>query len=72
MLKGNRFSVALRFIDRNIPNSDIKRNVENVKKNGFVNYFGMQRFGSYSIRTHEIGREILNHNWAEVIRLILI
>ena len=41
MLKGNRFSVALRFIDRNTPDSDIKRNVENVKTNGFVNYFGM-------------------------------
>lgn len=32
----------------------------------------MQRFGSYSIRTHQIGKEILNHNWKEVIRLILI
>lgn len=72
MLKGNRFSVALRFIDRNIDNAMIKSNVENVKKNGFVNYFGMQRFGSYSIRTHQIGKEILNHNWEEVIRLILI
>jgi len=32
----------------------------------------MQRFGSYSIRTHQVGKEILNHNWKEVIRLILI
>lgn len=56
MLKGNRFSVALRFIDRTIDNAEIRRNVENVKKNGFVNYFGMQRFGSYSVRTHTIGK----------------
>jgi tRNA pseudouridine13 synthase len=34
--------------------------VENLKKNGFLNYFGMQRFGTYNIRTHEIGIENLN------------
>jgi tRNA pseudouridine13 synthase len=32
----------------------------------------MQRFGTYSVRTHEIGKEILNQNWKEVCRLILI
>jgi len=26
--------------------------VENLKKNGFLNYFGMQRFGTYNVRTH--------------------
>lgn len=32
----------------------------------------MQRFGSYSIRTHEIGKHILNLNWEQVVRLLLI
>lgn len=71
MLKGNRFSVALRFIDNSIEDSQIKQNIKNVKDLGFINYFGMQRFGSYSIRTHEIGKAILNQNWKEVCRLIL-
>jgi len=31
----------------------------------------MQRFGTYSVRTHEVGIQILKQNWAEVIRLIL-
>ena len=31
----------------------------------------MQRFGSYSVRTHELGKEILNQNWKEVVRMIL-
>jgi len=31
----------------------------------------MQRFGSYSVRTHTVGKEILNQNWKEVCRLIL-
>jgi len=42
-----------------------------VKEHGFINYFGMQRFGSYSIRTHEIGRECLLQNWRVVIQMIL-
>jgi len=62
-LKGNRFSVALRFIDQGIDKAALARNVKNVEKNGFVNYFGMQRFGTYSVRTHELGKEILKHNW---------
>jgi len=31
----------------------------------------MQRFGTYSIRTHEIGIEILKGNWEEACRLII-
>lgn len=51
-LKGNRFSVALRFISKDIPNETIAENVKRIQENGFINYFGMQRFGSYSVRTH--------------------
>ena len=71
MLKGNRFSVALRYIKDDIPDSTIAQNIKNVETHGFINYFGMQRFGSYSVRTHEIGKEILNQKWKEVCRLIL-
>ena len=71
MLKGNRFSIALRFISNDISDQQIKQNVVNAQKNGFINYFGMQRFGSYSIRTHEIGKAILHCEWKEVCRLIL-
>ena len=31
----------------------------------------MQRFGSYNVRTHEIGRECLLQNWRVVIEKIL-
>ena len=70
-LKGNRFSIALRFIPIEISDAQIKANVINVKENGFINYFGMQRFGSYNVRTHEIGRECLLQNWKVVIEKIL-
>ena len=70
-LAGNRFSVALRFIPADIEDSEIAKNVEAAKSEGFLNYFGMQRFGTYSVRTHEIGKEVVRHNWKEVARMIL-
>ena len=70
-LQGNRFSVALRFISKDLSNEQISLNVSRVAEHGFINYFGMQRFGSYSVRTHELGKEILNQNWKEVVRMIL-
>ena len=33
---------------------------------GFVNYFGLQRFGNQECPTHCIGRELLKHNWDAV------
>jgi tRNA(Glu) U13 pseudouridine synthase TruD len=45
--------------------------VENLRLRGFINYFGMQRFGTYNVRTHEIGIECLKQNWIKVIHMIL-
>jgi tRNA pseudouridine13 synthase len=38
---------------------------------GFINYFGMQRFGTYSVPTYEVGKAILHSNWAAAIDHIL-
>lgn len=38
-LKGNWFSIALWFV--NTDEETVWQNVENVKKNGFINYFGL-------------------------------
>lgn len=70
-LTGNRFSIALRFIPPDIEDAEIGKNVTAAMNEGFVNYFGMQRFGTYSVRTHEIGKEVVRHNWKEVVRMIL-
>jgi len=68
-LKGNWFSIALRFIEAS--NEEISINVQNVKENGFINYFGLQRFGTYTIKTHEIGRYVLREDWKEVCKMII-
>lgn len=58
-LYGNRFSIALRLTERieKIDIANIEAAVSNIKQYGFVNYFGMQRFGNNpKFHTHDIGR----------------
>lgn len=50
---------------------EISESVQSLKDNGFVNYFGMQRFGTGTIMSHEIGRAILKKDYQEAVDLIL-
>jgi tRNA pseudouridine13 synthase len=34
----------------------IERSLLSVRDMGFINYFGMQRFGTYSVPTYEVGK----------------
>ncbi|XP_033228408.1 pseudouridylate synthase 7 homolog [Belonocnema kinseyi] len=69
-LSGNRFTIVL----RNVVDSaeKIEKAMIALRDNGFINYFGLQRFGTIAdIPTHEIGRALLQGNWQEAIHLIL-
>lgn len=66
-LNGNLFSVVL----RNVTKTDCKSSFESFSKNGFINYYGLQRFGTTSIPTHAVGIAILKSDWKKVIDLIL-
>lgn len=60
-LEGNRFTIAL----RNVTVSDdiIEKAMINFRDNGFINYYGLQRFGTIAaIPTHEIGKALLQGN----------
>ncbi|KAK6131888.1 hypothetical protein DH2020_034361 [Rehmannia glutinosa] len=50
----------------------IRASATALAKNGFINYFGLQRFGSSSIATHLIGAALLHGEWkaADVTRKI--
>jgi len=53
-----RFRIALRHItdDETI----IEKSLESLRDQGFINYYGLQRFGSCGeIPTHEIGKALL-------------
>jgi tRNA pseudouridine13 synthase len=57
-LSGNRFKIVIREIDEQ-NNSIIESGIESLKKNGFINYFGLQRFGSCTeAPTHLIGSKL--------------
>ena len=65
-LKGNQFCVCFRFIEGL---KDIKNDLDLITKSlndkGFINYFGMQRFGVGNIPTHLIGKCVIKKMWKE-------
>ncbi|CAO3639272.1 unnamed protein product [Cunninghamella blakesleeana] len=69
-LGGNHFTIVLRDI-QGATEESIAESLNSLKENGFLNYFGMQRFGTSTILTHEIGRSLLRKDFANVADLIL-
>ena len=65
-LKGNQFCVCFRFIEglSNIK-SDLDIITKSLNEKGFVNYFGMQRFGVGIVPTHKIGKCVIKKMWKE-------
>lgn len=45
--------------------------VDALSKSGFLNYFGMQRFGTTAVGTHMIGLSLLRGDWDLAIDLIM-
>ncbi len=69
-LAGNRFKILIREVSLNA--SSIENCVNSLKQTGFVNYFGLQRFGnSIDAPTHAIGRLLIQNKLKEAIDLIL-
>ncbi|CAH1265050.1 PUS7 [Branchiostoma lanceolatum] len=69
LLSGNHFTILL----RNCTGSpeQIEAGLTSLGDNGFINYFGMQRFGTTSVPSHHVGRALLHSKWEEAIELIL-
>ncbi|XP_058510957.1 pseudouridylate synthase 7 homolog [Ochotona princeps] len=68
-LQGNHFTVVL----RNVTGTDeqVQHAMNSLKEIGFINYYGMQRFGTTAVPTYQVGRAILQNSWTEVMDLIL-
>ncbi|KAJ1719448.1 multisubstrate pseudouridine synthase 7 [Coemansia erecta] len=69
-LAGNRFVIVLRFVE-GADEGSVGAALESVRERGFVNYFGLQRFGSHSVASHEVGRAALRADWREAVDLVL-
>ncbi|KAG4928903.1 hypothetical protein JHK84_054451 [Glycine max] len=82
-LLGNRFTITLRFIFVSIAltyflrgivadsEDIIKASADALGRHGFINYFGLQRFGSGSLPTHLIGAALLRGEWKLAVDMIL-
>ena len=81
-LKGNRFTVCIRHMqtDGELMSSSssdevfakANQSLEGFKSDGFINYYGLQRFGNDAdVATHTIGILVLQKKYQEVIDLML-
>jgi tRNA pseudouridine13 synthase len=82
-LSGNEFRITLR--DCHFPREEglstqeklelgnriLSETVASFSKNGFINYFGLQRFGSFATSTDAVGKKMLQGNLKGAIDLIL-
>ncbi|XP_018610354.1 pseudouridylate synthase 7 homolog isoform X2 [Scleropages formosus] len=68
-LQGNHFTVVIRNISGT--EEQVEQAMSSLRNTGFINYYGMQRFGTTAVPTYQVGRAILQNNWTEVMDLIL-
>lgn len=69
-LKGNRFRIVLRNIKGN--DEEVSNAIEMLKIHGFINYYGLQRFGSSVVSpTYVVGKSLACGNCEEAIEHIL-
>lgn len=68
-LSGNHFTVVLRNVEAS--EEIVNEALTSLKMIGFINYFGMQRFGTTSVPTHKIGSALLHGDWKKAVDLIL-
>ena len=66
---GNHFVITIRDIVGKTEH--IKEAMTSLGNVGFINYFGMQRFGTRNISTHEVGIAMLAGQWEQACDLIL-
>ncbi|KAJ3269926.1 hypothetical protein HDV01_000813 [Terramyces sp. JEL0728] len=67
---GNHFTIAIRNVDI-LSQENIDLAIESLGKHGFINYFGMQRFGTRKIPTYHVGIAMLGEKWEKATELIL-
>lgn len=69
-LQGNRFDIALRNVIASDPVKSMKEAVESVRETGFINYFGMQRFGKFC-DTHKTGMAVVRGDYEAAVNIIM-
>lgn len=66
---GNRFEIVLRALNTQ-NEADIVNVCSALHQSGFINYFGLQRFGKGGTKSHEIGKVILKSDWESCVNML--
>ncbi|KAI8991489.1 pseudouridine synthase [Mycotypha africana] len=69
-LKGNHFTIVLRDV-KGANENELDIALQSLRDNGYLNYFGMQRFGTSSVLTHTVGCAIMKKQFELASNLIL-
>lgn len=69
-LMGNEFSITVREVDESFETVDGA--IRSLRDHGFVNYFGMQRFGTSEVPTHTVGKLVLANKYREAVDALLL
>jgi len=75
MLRGNRFTIVLRNVKKlqgegGSLKDVVDRRCKGVMDKGFVNYFGMQRFGKF-LDTHKVGIHMMKGDFEAAVDVIM-
>ena len=70
-LNGNHFCLVSRNITPILDKERIDLLISVFKESGFVNYYGLQRFGTQAVSTHSIGLKLLRKDFLGAIDLLL-
>ncbi|PSC67745.1 multisubstrate pseudouridine synthase 7 [Micractinium conductrix] len=69
-LRGNRFELVLRGVEAASADA-VAEAAKGLRDTGFVNYYGLQRFGTGGVPTHRVGAALLRGQWREAVRMLL-
>ncbi|KAL7317776.1 multisubstrate pseudouridine synthase 7 [Mucor circinelloides] len=69
-LGGNHFTIVLRDV-QGANEADLELSLQSLQSNGYLNYFGMQRFGTSTVLTHTVGCAIMKKEYEKASDLIL-
>ena len=69
-LAGNNFGIIMRDIDAS--SEDIKGACKAIEKSGFINFYGLQRFGSGGTKSHHCGLALFRRDYKLFIEMLFV
>jgi tRNA pseudouridine13 synthase len=65
---GHQYEIVLRGVT--VEQSQINTACKALGQSGFINYFGLQRFGHASLKSHDIGKALIKSDWQACIDML--